>query len=197
MRGLRRHFVRCFIAGIVALLPIAGLTLTIVYFEGLIAGSWLKSQGFYFFGLGLLILVILVYLVGLIVSTVVGRWLWRRVDGLLDQLPVLGNLYQTLKQLLGYGAGPNALFRRAVWIATEDVDVWELGLVTREQCPEAEGRITVFVPHAPNPTTGRLVLVETHRVRTCALTVGQAMQTLVSIGAISDPSPAGEQQAVD
>ncbi len=198
MWELRRHFVRCFMAGIVALLPIAGLLLTVIYFEQLIAGSWLHAQGFYFFGLGLLILVVLIYLVGLVVSTFVGRWLWRILDRLLDRLPVLGSLYQTLKQLLGYGEGPNALFRRAVLIREDDRSAWELGLVTQEGSTDNNGRVTVFVPHAPNPTTGRLILIEADRVQPCGLSVAQAMHVLVSIGAMSsDLQPLESMIAAD
>jgi uncharacterized membrane protein len=182
---IRNHIVTSFIAGIVAILPVAGMAITIVYFENQVAGSWLKNQGFYFFGLGLLIFTAVVYLIGLTVSTFVGRWIWGRVDGLLDRTPVLGGLYLTLKQILGYGEGPKGLFQRVVLVAVECRDRYEIGLVTREASDDTQGRIVVFVPNAPTPTSGRLVYVDPDLTQPSSLTVSQAMQTLVSLGSLT------------
>ena len=184
MKNLTRHFTQCFVAGIVAILPIAGLAVTIVYFESLVAGSWLKHQGYYFFGMGLLFLVVLIYFIGLIVSTVIGRWVWNRTDRLLDRLPILGNLYQTLKQILGYGGGEGALFRRVVLIPFQNPDRYEIGLVTVEASEKTEQRVGVFLPSAPTPTTGRFIYVPPQIVVETKLTASQAMQLLVSMGTV-------------
>src|SRR5258708_39183822 len=113
---IARHVTGCFLAGVVALLPIGGFVLTVAYLEATIAGSWLAGQPYYFPGLGLLATAAVIYLIGLTVSTFLGRWLWGRIDVLFDSLPALGRLYQTLKQIIGYGAGEDAIFQRAVLI---------------------------------------------------------------------------------
>ncbi len=185
MKSIRQHFFRCVIAGIVALLPVGGLVLTVVYLESQIATSWLKEQGFYFFGFGLLLVAVTVYLIGLLVSTFIGRWIWKSIDRLLDQLPIIGGLHQTLKQILGYGEGPDAIFRRVVLIPSRDLDGDEIGLVTNETDQEGAGkRLTVFVPSAPTPTTGRLVLVDADKVRPIEMSVSEALKTLVSVGSM-------------
>ena len=109
MKSLQRHLSRCMIAGVVAILPIAGLAFSVVYLEKQLAGSWLKDQGFYFYGEGLILGVVLIYLIGLVISTFLGRWIWSLFDKVLGKLPLLGRLYQTLKQVLGYGEGPDAV----------------------------------------------------------------------------------------
>lgn len=191
MRSVRQHVSRCAIAGIVALLPIGGLLLTIAYLESQIASVWPRDRVFYFFGFGLLLSFVAVYLIGLLVSTFIGRWAWRSVDRLLDRLPLLGGLYQTLKQVLGYGEGPDAVFRRVVLIPSRDLDGHEIGLVTNEVPGERGVQLTVFVPSAPTPTTGRLVLVDESTVRPVGMKVNEAMKTLVSLGTI--PSASDEQ----
>lgn len=184
MRFLQQHITKCVVAGIVALLPIVGIVLGVVYFEMQLSSSWLQDQGFYFFGMGILIAAVTIYLVGFAVSTFIGRFVWHMVDRLLNRLPILGNLYQTLKQLLGYGEGPNAFFQRVVFVRTRDFDGEELGLVTREATAgDAQGRLSVFVPYAPTPTLGRLIFVESSKVRPADMTVNEAMKGLVSIGA--------------
>ncbi len=184
MRGLRKHIVKSLIAGIVALLPIVGLVVTVVYFENQVAGTWLRNQGFYFFGLGILLAFTCVYLVGLFVSNVIGRWIWKSVDRVVDNLPIMGSLYQTLKQILGYGEGPDAIFQRVVFVSTKEMNGDEIGLVTNEQPRENPGKIAVFLPSAPSPTTGRLVFVEPSKIRDAKMSVSQALKSLVSIGAL-------------
>src|SRR5579872_2369151 len=168
---IAKHISRCFLAGIVALLPIGGMVFTVVYLEVTIAGSWLARQPFYFPGLGLLTTAAAIYLIGLTVSTFLGRWLWGRVDSLFDNLPALGRLYQTLKQIIGYGEGKDAIFQRVVLIRSSSPDGSELGLVTNETADAAgTQKLIVFIPGAPNPTAGRLVVIDADR--TVPLSVG-------------------------
>jgi uncharacterized membrane protein len=183
MQILSRHVSRCFLAGLVALLPIAGFAFTVVYLEMTIAGSWLARQPFYFPGLGLLATAAAIYLIGLTVSTFLGRWLWTRVDLLFDSLPALGRLYQTLKQIIGYGEGKDAIFHRVVLIRGSEPDGSELGLVTNETTDETGARkLIVFVPGAPNPTTGRLIVIDAKCTMPLSVTVSDALKTLLSVG---------------
>ena len=183
MHSIRRHVTRCFVAGIVALLPLVSLVLTIVYFENQVAVSWLKDSGIYFFGLGLIIAIVLIYVVGFAVTNFIGRWLWKLVDRLVDNLPILGSIYQTVKQLLGYGEGPGAFFQRVVFVASNEIDGEQLGLVTNENpFPDQPDQIAVFIPTAPSPASGRLIYIESKKVRDSSMSVNQAMKSLVSVG---------------
>jgi uncharacterized membrane protein len=181
---LKKHLTKCFVAGLVAILPIAGLVLTIVYFENQIAGVWLKQQGYYFFGMGVLLLGISLYLIGLAVTSLIGRWFFHRFDRLMDSLPILGTLYQTLKQLLGYGEGPNGLFKRVVWVMLDSPERYELGLVTCEASNETAGRIGIFLPNAPTPTSGKLIYLLPEQTLPTGISVNDAMQMLVSLGSL-------------
>ena len=61
----------------------------------------------------------------------------------------------------------------------------EIGLVTNETDQAGAGqRLTVFVPSAPTPTTGRLVLVDADKVRPIEMSVSEALKTLVSVGSM-------------
>lgn len=190
MRPFTRHLSRCFLAGVVALLPAVGLVLTVTYLESTIAGSWLAVQPFYFPGLGLVLAVVVVYLVGLTVSTFLGRWLWSRFDALLDGLPLLGQCYQTCKQVLGYGHGNGAVFQRTVLVVSSDAASEEIGLVTGETIgTNGQRKLTVFIPGAPNPTNGRLVTLDASATRSLDLSVSDALKTIVSLGKSSALPP--------
>jgi len=183
MQVISRHIWRCFLAGIVALLPIGGFIFTVVYLEAMIAGSWLAKQPWYFPGLGLLATAAAIYVIGLTVSTFLGRWLWKRVDMLFDSLPALGRLYQTLKQIIGYGEGKDAIFHRVVLIRGAEPDGAELGLVTNETTDSSGARkLIVFVPGAPNPTAGRLIVIDAAQTAALSVTVSDALKTLLSVG---------------
>ena len=116
MKSLSRHISRTLVTGLVALLPIAGLVFSIIYLEKMVAGDWLTRLPFYFPGFGIIAAALAIYLIGLLVSTFLGRWAWRRIDALMHSLPALGQLYRTLKQILGYGDGKDALFQRVVLV---------------------------------------------------------------------------------
>ena len=188
MRLIRNHLSRCFVGGIVALLPLVSLVLTIVYLESQLGVSFLRESGYYFFGLGLIIAAVLVYLVGLVVTNFIGRWIWNFVDRLIDRLPILGNLYQTFKQILGYGEGPSALFQRVVFVPARDTQGVAIGLVTNEKPFESDesksNLIAVFLPTAPSPAGGRLIFVERDLVHDAKISVNEALKSLVSIGTV-------------
>lgn len=188
MNSITGHLTRCFLAGIVALLPVGGTILTVAYLESTLAGSWLVKQPFYFPGLGLLLAIVVIYAVGLVATTVLGSWLWTRLDHLLDRLPLLGRLYQTLKQLLGVAEGEDAIFRQVVLVPSRDTAAAELGLVTHETI-DAVGKVhrAVFVPSAPTPTTGRLLIVEESLLVPLDISASEAMKALVSLGKVSLP----------
>ena len=188
MNSISSHLTRCFLAGIVALLPIGGTILTIAYLESSVAGSWLARQPFYFPGAGILLAAGIIYAVGLIATTVLGRWAWSRLDQLLDRLPVLGRLYQTLKQILGVAEGKDAIFQQVVLVPARDTDAMEIGLVTHETIDSSgKKQRVVFVPSAPTPTSGRLLIVEESHLVPLNISPGEALKALVSLGKLSLP----------
>ena len=184
MRSISRHLTRSLIAGIVALLPVGGVVLTVVWMETMISESWLAKREFYIPGLGIVAAVVIIYLIGLVVSTFLGRWIWSRIDRLLDQVPALGQLYQTLKQILGYGEGKDAVFRRVVLLPSRETAGDELGLVTNDVDDDGVQKLAVFIPGAPNPTAGRLVLIEARHVRPIDLPVNEALKSMLTLGKV-------------
>lgn len=181
MVSTTRHVTRCMVAGIVALLPLGGAVLTLVWLESSISAGWLARAPFYFPGLGLLLALGVVYATGFAVTTFVGRYLWRRLDRLLERLPLLGQLYQSLKEVLGYDSGRDRFFLGAVQVPVEGGS--ELGLVTGELTgTDGEPQTLVFVPGSPNPVNGRLLVVPSGRVQALPARTADVLRALVSMG---------------
>jgi uncharacterized membrane protein len=188
---LIKHVSKCFLAGMVAILPIGGTVLTVAYLESTISDSGIAKLPFYFPGLGLLLAVVVVYLLGLLTTTIVGRWAWKRIDEAAGRMPIAGRLYVSLKQILGYGAGEDAVFKAVVMVRSTIDQSEEIGLVTGKL--KAEGgldKLVVFVPGSPNPTSGRLVVVAPENVKPSDLPVHDALRLLVTLGMV-DPRTEG------
>ncbi|MEX2216148.1 MAG: DUF502 domain-containing protein [Phycisphaeraceae bacterium] len=188
MQSITKHITKCLIAGIVALLPIAALVLTVVQLEHMLSTGWLKSQAVYFPGLGLIVAALIIYAIGLTVTTFLGKWLWRTMDQVLDRMPLFGGLYRTLKQILGYGEGKDAMFKQVVLVPTGKSDGVELGLVTNQVLDGAgQTQLMIFIPGSPNPATGRLLMLQPQQVQVINMTVNDAFKSLVSAGSTAVP----------
>ena len=183
MKRMSQHLVRCLVAGVVAILPIAGLIIFINYLETTLSNSGLANLPFYFPGLGILAAALFVYFVGLTVTTFVGRWIWKRVDRLLNSLPLLGKLYLSLKQILGYGEGADAVFTGTVLVPDPYRQGRELGLVTNEiTLADGSKNLVVFIPGSPNPTSGKLIIADPDSLERISMPVSEALKTLVAVG---------------
>lgn len=179
---MRQHFTRCFLAGLVAVLPIGGLVVLILYLDQSLR-PLVKGTPLDFPGMAILVAIAGIYLLGLTVTTFIGKWLWNIFDAILSRVPGLAMLYNTLKQILGYGSGKDALFLRVVLVKDVSAGTLELGLVTEEVNLEGQTpRLAVFLPGSPNPALGRLVLVEPERCVPTQIPVDVAIKALLSTG---------------
>ena len=181
MNSPTRHVTRCLVGGIVALLPIGGTALGLVYAETTLARSWRDDVSWYFPGMGIVAALLLVYLVGLLVTTFFGRWLWRQADKLLQRVPLVGTLYSSLKEVLGYDTERDRFFESVVAVRVDDG--FEIGLVTgRADGPDGTEHTIVFVPSSPNPSNGRLLLLPPDHIKVLDLRAADALRGLVSMG---------------
>jgi len=130
------------------------------------------------------LLVLLCFLIGTLVATRVGSWLWQKVEEvLMARVPGYRSIREVTAQLLDNSS--DSPFRRGevgrLWLYGRQADVSVLGLVT-SRLPG--NRVTVFVPTGPNPTTGFIYhvsadLVDFHP----EIRVEQMMKTVIACGA--------------
>lgn len=182
MERIQRHFVVCLITGLIAVLPVGGTILLIIFAERSL--SPLVPDRFYFPGEGLLLVVALLYVLGLTLTSVIGRWIWHSFDCAMSRVPGLGMLYRTLKQILGFDTGEGALFQRVVLVPDHATHSVEIGLVTAAVGNEESRQLVVFVPGSPNPSQGRLLRIPANRVAPTDWTVDKALKALLSLGKI-------------
>lgn len=180
---MMKHITTSLLTGLVAILPIGGLVMTIGYLESSISKSGLYQLSFYFPGLGILLVLMLIYFIGLLLTTFVGKWIWNKIDNILNNLPALGSLYVSLKQILGYGEGKDAIFQQTVLLPAQGGSGMEFGLITnRVNLPDGSEKLIVFIPGSPNPTTGRLIVTQSDAVQITDIPVNATFKLLVAAG---------------
>ncbi|MFZ9850297.1 MAG: DUF502 domain-containing protein, partial [Vulcanococcus sp.] len=142
-------------------------------------------------GLGLLVPLLAILLIGLMARNIVGRWLLEFGEGTLQRIPVAGTVYKTLKQLLETFLRDNSSrFRRVVLVEYPREGLYALGFVTGVLgASVAAGfdkpMLSVFIPTAPNPTTGWYAVVPEASVRDLDLSVEDAFRTIISAGIVN------------
>ncbi|HEX7251312.1 MAG TPA: DUF502 domain-containing protein [Thermoanaerobaculia bacterium] len=191
---LRRYY----LAGILVLAPTA-LTLWVVWslfnFFDNILGNELRQRGISVFGLGFVLLNVLLLLLGWLAASFFGRRAFNLWDRLMHRVPLINKIYATLRQIaeLLLGPGRAGSFGRVAIVEFPSPGSWGLGFVTSGnpgEAGQATGRklCSVFIPSAVNPTTGFLLLVPEERVRYLEMTAEQAMKMIVSAGALVPPA---------
>lgn len=133
---------------------------------------------------------VLLFLVGLLVGNFLGRQLRFWMDELMMHIPVVKGIYGATKQLMGaIQSGQGGSFREVVLVEWPHPGAHTLGFVAKHDCSwlgeGGAGRVAVYIPTAPNPTSGYVVMVPADRVRPMDISPEQAFTWVVSGGVIT------------
>ncbi len=178
---LLQHTRNAFLTGILAAVP---LLVTYLVFRWLFLALDNIFQPAIIFlvgrslpGVGLVAVVLLVYLLGLIMTNIVGRRLVGAVNSMMCRAPVIGSIYgpaatevvnavRSLKQVP---------FKKVVIVEFPKLGMYSLGFVTGKPVDfRGQRRVPLFIPHTPTPMTGFLVLLSDEDILDTDLTVDEA-----------------------
>ncbi len=159
----------------------------------LLPTSWQPRAlfGFDIPGLGLLLSLLVVLLTGVLAHNFIGRQLVQWWEGLLSRIPIVRSIYSSVKQVSDTMLSPKGnAFRKAVLVEFPQRGQWAIGLVvgapgpalTRDLDPDM---VTVFVPTAPNPTSGYTILVPPADVKELDISVDDALKFVISLGVVT------------
>ena len=184
------------LAGILFAIPLVVTYWVLSFGYGLVTGlsdPWLKAFGVNFPGAGFLITILAFIGLGFMATHVIGRRMLDRFEAFMLRIPVVGSIYAGAKQVLqtiqGMGTSPKP--KRAVVVEYLVPGSYLFGYATGHFTEAGTGRemTTLFVPTAPNPTTGLIIAVPSEKVRDCDLTVEEGTKMLVSGGLIAPQRP--------
>jgi uncharacterized membrane protein len=140
---------------------------------------------------------LLLFLVGALVGNFIGAQLQTWLDELAMRIPVVKGIYGATKQLMNaIQSGHGGSFKEVVLVEWPHPGSYTLGFVANRDCgwtgrPETGGFIAVYIPTAPNPTSGYIVMLDESKVQ--PLTVGpeEALTWAVSGGVVTPQTKHG------
>jgi uncharacterized membrane protein len=134
---------------------------------------------------GFVLTLLIVLLVGVMTTRVFGRRLLRNGREALERLPIVRTIYAPIRRLMetmtsSEGAG----FKKVVLFEYPRRGLWTLGFLAGDVPFENGGSPahSVFIPTAPNPTTGFMLIIPQGEMKHTSLTVEEAFQMIVSAG---------------
>ena len=138
-------------------------------------------------GLGFLLVLIVLFLLGLAAGNWAGRRIFALIETISTHIPLVKTIYHLGQQLgRAFNRPENQGLKRVVLVEQFRPGVWSIGFVTGTMKDRASGEtlLKVFIPTAPNPTAGFMVVVREGQVRDVSWTVSEAMNIVLSGGIV-------------
>jgi uncharacterized membrane protein len=189
--GLGKKLRAQFIAGILVVVPLGASILILIWvFNGIdnILQPIIRAVlGKNIPGVGFGVTVLLIYLAGVVASNLVGKKLISYWESLLARVPVFRQLYTGIKQILDSFSAPRKTgFMQVVFVEFPRKGLKAIGFVTNELTTQSGEKLySVFIPTAPNPTSGFLEMVREEDMVRTKIPVDEALKMVVSAGRVS------------
>ena len=193
-----QHISRMILAGFLIMIPFVLTYMFAKFLVDIIDGVLAPYISLFFggkriYGLGVLALMIVVYIVGLLSTRYFGRKIGDTIQNFVLRMPVVGSLYSSARRLIESLAGTkdddSTGFKRVVMIEHPRRGMWCIGFLTSIiQVSKSQKMATVYIPTAPTPNSGFVVMVPYNEINDTDLSVQEAMSMVLSGGIIAPES---------
>jgi len=206
--GLMARFRNYFLTGLIVTGPVA-ITLYLIWWfvtwvDGLVrpfVPVAYRPETYLPFGVpgsGLVVAVFALTFLGFLTANLIGRTLVDLGERLLGRTPVVRAIYRSLKQVFEtLFSGKGSSFRRVGLVEFPSPGMWSIVLISQSpsnevasSLPGKEEHISVFLPCAPNPTTGFFFYVPKSKIIEVEMSTEEAATLIMSCGVVqpgSDP----------
>lgn len=190
VRFLQRHF----LTGLLSITPLVITTWILWRFYALVSATmrpWLRKipgvaetyPEFLLTLMGVVVFVLLITLVGIFTRNVIGVALIRLLERFFQQIPVVKSVFGAIKQIAEvFLRDRRTAFQKVVLFAYPRQGLYSIGFVTRDE--PGGTLVNVFLPTAPNPTSGYMLLVPRQDLQELDIPVEEAIKLIVSGGSI-------------
>jgi len=154
-------------------------------------------------GVGLLVLLALIYLTGFMARTFVGGKFVILGEAILRRVPLVRNIYSGTKQILeAILSGSERHFDEVVLLEYPRRGVYSIGFVTSPARGEVQTHmkgetVNVFLPTTPNPTSGYLLVIPRGDLTTLDMSVEDAVKLIISGGIVAPAARSGRVQVAN
>jgi len=182
MQRLQVHVRNAFLAGLFAVTPLV-ITLVVLWWindKSKLITEWLFGRSIPF--LGAIIAIAAVYVVGVLVSSLLGKVFLNLLDKLLGRVPILRDIYSAWKQILLTPGGTDGIYSKVWLIPDESGTLRLLGFSRSVPVENNPNLYCVYVPSAPNPITGKLYFVKRDQMQPLDISTEEAFKFILSSG---------------
>lgn len=156
-------------------------------------------------GLGTVLTVLIVFFTGLLTNNLVGNYVVKLWEKLLQRIPIVNSLYSSVKQVSDTLFSPSGnAFRKAVLVPYPHQHSWTIAFLTGVPGGDAANHlvgdyVSVYVPTTPNPTSGFFLMMKRSDVVELDMSVDAALKYIVSMGVVAPaevvavPAPAAKE----
>lgn len=128
---------------------------------------------------------------GVLATNVAGKWFIGLIERLMKKVPLASTIYSFVKGLIdSFSFTQKGYFEKVVLVEYPYKGIYSVGFLSRrlskttlEDSCQGE-KAAVYIPQAPNPTTGMLVIVDTSEVKELDMTFEEGLKFIVSGGVL-------------
>ena len=154
---------------------------------------WLQSLGLDFFkylssitnstimsAAIILVTILFLLIIGISIEKAGKSYIVNLIDSILERVPAIGTVYGIVKKITElFKPSSKDMKKEVVLVEYPKNDLWVPAYVLSKH----EDVVVLFVPTSPNPTSGYTVIVHRDKVISTTLSVAEASQFIVSMGA--------------
>ena len=141
-------------------------------------------------GLGVILVVLLLFFTGMMAANFLGQWFLRVMDSGLSRIPIIKSVYGSVKQVSDtLFSSSGQAFRKALLVQYPRAGVWTVAFQTGTPSGEVgrhlpEECVSVYVPTTPNPTSGFFLIMKRSEVIELSMSVDEALKYIISMGVV-------------
>jgi len=203
MKEKKDHFIRrIFITGIVAMLPLAVTVYVLKILYGLIVSSLMPfiakiadmknveiSESLLEI-FTVIIFLLIIFLVGILTRLYVGKFFFNIMEKTIGSIPLANSIYNAIKQMIESFKSSSNSFQKVVLVNFPSDKAYCLGFVVKNSQPLIEKALgcesyNVFIPTAPNPTSGFVAVFPVDKCLELDATVEEGVKFILSAGIVN------------
>ena len=191
MHSLIKNVKTKFLAGLAALIPMV-LTFYVLRFIYILMNQISAPVIKKYFNLeipllGISGMIIFIYLLGVIVTNLIGSKILELGELILRKVPLVSTIYVTFKQITNTLTLNNSQsFQGTVYIEYPKKNLWTIAFISGTSKNNNNNEYYhLFVPTTPNPTSGFFIVIRKNKTIPTGLSVEDSLKTIISGGLLA------------
>lgn len=194
LQAIKRRSKNYFLSGLLLVVPLVITILVIraifTFLDSLLlpylqpyVGEWISIPG-----VGILITVLSIYVVGILVTNIIGRKFVNLGEQILLRIPIAKSIYGSVKQIVEtFSFKEDQSGKNVVMVEYPKEGIWSIGLVNGEISHPTSGETlySILILASINPTSGFFIMVPKKKTIMLGISVEEAMKWIVSGGIVT------------